>query len=56
MTVSEIVQELYILTQSDIKDENGDDITYQYMQDMFYQEVENLADALGIELKDPWEE
>ncbi|MFW3364532.1 hypothetical protein ACN2AU_08185 [Aerococcus viridans] len=56
MTVNEIIQELYILTQAVIKDEDGNDITYQDMQDMFYQKIEHLADALGIEIKEPGEE
>ena len=50
--MNEIVQALYQLTQDDIKNENGEDITYQDMQDMFYQCLEYLADTLGIELND----
>lgn len=51
-TVKSIVLDLYELTQAtDMKwTETGEPLSTQDVQDMFYQDIEALADLLGIDL------
>ena len=53
-TVKSVLQDLYELTQAqDIRDaDTGEEISLGDFQDMVYQDVETLADLLGIELED----
>lgn len=52
-TVAGILQDMYLMTQATIIDkETGEPITVEDLQDMFYQDIEQLVDLLGIELKD----
>lgn len=54
ITVKSVLQDLYELTQAqDIRDaDTGEKVTLEEFQDMVYQDVETLADLLGIELED----
>lgn len=53
MTVNDYLQDLYKMTQATITDkETGEPITVEDLQDLFYQEIEQLSDVLGIELED----
>lgn len=53
MTVNDYLQDLYKMTQATITDkETGEPITVEDLQDLFYQEIEQLADLMGIELED----
>lgn len=51
-TVKSIVLDLYAITQAnEIKStETGEEISVQDLQYLFYQDIENLADLLGIDL------
>ncbi|MFV8259989.1 hypothetical protein [Aerococcus urinaeequi] len=51
-TVAGILQDMYSITQSTIRDkETGEPIETDDLQDMFYQDIEQLAELLGVELK-----
>lgn len=50
--ITNIIQDLYQMTQSEIKNEYGQPITVEDLQDLFYQDIEQLAELLGIELED----
>ena len=51
ITVKSIVLDLYDLSQvTSITDEDGNQITIEDLQHLFYQDIENLADLLGIDL------
>lgn len=54
ITVKSVLQDLYELTQAqNIRDADiGEKVTLEDFQDMVYQDVETLADLLGIELED----
>jgi len=56
-TVKSIVLDLYDLTQAtSIRDkETQQEVSIQVLQDIFYQDVEQLADLLGIDLAGPRE-
>lgn len=50
--VNDIIQDLYKMTQATIIDkETGEPITVEDLQDLFYQDIEQLAYVLGIELE-----
>lgn len=52
-TVAGILQDMYKMTQATITDkETGEPITVEDLQDLFYQDIEQLSELLGIELKD----
>lgn len=54
ITVKSVVLDLYDLTQAtSITDEEGNQITSEDLQDLFYQDIEQLADLLGIDLSEP---
>lgn len=55
ITVKSVVLDLYDLTQAtSITDsETGEEVSIQDLQDLFYQDVEQLADLLGIDLRKP---
>lgn len=52
ITVKSIVLDMYEMSQSNkiTERETGNEISVQDLQQMFYQEIENLADLLGIDL------
>ncbi len=52
ITVKSIVLDMYEMSQSNkiTERETGNEISVQDLQHMFYQEIENLADLLGIDL------
>lgn len=52
ITVKSIVLDMYEMSQSNkiTERETGNEISVQDLQYMFYQEIENLADLLGIDL------
>ncbi|MGM0175542.1 hypothetical protein [Enterococcus sp. DIV0800] len=51
-TVKSVLQELYELTQAENITTDGEPITLADYQDLIYQQVDQLADILGIELKE----
>lgn len=54
ITVKSIVLDLYDLSQAtSITDEVGNQITLEDLQYLFYQDIETLADLLGIDLSEP---
>lgn len=50
--IANVVQEMYEYTQADITNENGSPITVEELQDIFYQNVEQLAYQLNLKLTD----
>ena len=52
ITVKSIVLDMYEMSQSNkiTERETGNEISVQDLQYMFYQEIENLAGLLGIDL------
>lgn len=54
MNAKNIISNMYELTQAEkISDtETGKEISIQDLQHLFYQELENLAEVLGIELEE----
>lgn len=51
-TVKEIIQGLYELTQAQNITTDGEPISIVDLQDLFYQQVDQLASLLGTELED----
>lgn len=51
-TVKEIIQGLYELTQARNITTDGEPISIVDLQDLFYQQVDQLASLLGMELED----